>query len=111
MNSTIQGYVNSIKEGRLSRMKSEIKWIYGYGRSHVLSIIIYTALGLSSAVVGLFSSLVSKDLVDIITGQNTGELLKTFITIIAATVFGAVISQFSIYFSSKITLKRSEERR
>lgn len=86
-------------------MKSEIKWIYGYGRSHVLSIIIYTALGLSSAVVGLFSSLVSKDLVDIITGQNTGELLKTFITIIAATVFGAVISQFSIYFSSKITLK------
>lgn len=100
----IKGYLAAIKNGRLKEVREEIKWIYGYGKRHVLSIAFYTALGMTSTVVALFSSLVSRDLVDIITGHQTGELLKTFISIIAAQLVGMAVSQLSLYVSSKINL-------
>ncbi len=100
----IKGYITAIKNGRLKELKEETKWIYSYGKRHVLSIALYTALGMTSTVVALFSSLVSRDLVDIVTGHQTGELLKTFISIIAAQLVGVAVSQTSLYISSKINL-------
>ena len=104
MPAKIKGYVTAIKNGRLKELREETKWIYGYGKRHVLSIAFYTALGMTSTVVALFSSLVSRDLVDIVTGHQTGELLKTFISIIAAQLVGVAVSQTSLYISSKINL-------
>ena len=104
MSAEIKGYITAIKNGRLKELREETKWIYGYGKRHVLSIAFYTALGMTSTVVALFSSLVSRDLVDIVTGHQTGELLKTFISIIAAQLVGVAVSQTSLYISSKINL-------
>ena len=104
MSAEIKGYITAIKNGRLKELREETKWIYGYGKRHVLSIALYTALGMTSTVVALFSSLVSRDLVDIVTGHQTGELLKTFISIIAAQLVGVAVSQTSLYISSKINL-------
>ncbi len=104
MSAKLRGYFTAIKNGRLTELKKEIAWIYGYGRRHVFAIALYTLLGMSSTLVGLFSSLVSRDLVDIITGHQTGELLKTFATIIGAQLIGVVISQSSLYVSTRINL-------
>lgn len=98
-------YCQRIKEGRLKEMKEEIKWIYHYAKEHVGSILIYTVLGLSGTVVSLISSLVSRDLVDIITGHNTGALLSTFCLMIGTTLGTTFIGQISAYLSTKINLK------
>lgn len=98
-------YCQRIKEGRLKEMKEEIKWIYHYAKEHVFSILIYTVLGLSGTVVSLISSLVSRDLVDIITGHNTGALLSTFCLMIGTTLGTTFIGQISSYLSTKINLK------
>lgn len=91
---------------RVREMRSQIRWIYGYGRKHLLSMGVYTLLGLSSTVVGLFMSLVSRDLVDIITGHKAGELVKTFVMMIAAqitvTVINAVSSYVTIWISTRV---------
>lgn len=105
MANIIAHYSQRIKEGRLKEMKAEIKWVYHYARTHVVSIIIYTLLGLSGTVVSLISSLVSRDLVDIITGHNTGALVSTFCWMIGTTLGSTMIGQVSAYLSTKISLK------
>ena len=90
---------------KIPSTKKATRWMWKYARRHMKSILTYTVLGFAGTIGGLVSSLVSKDLVDIITGHNTGELLKTFVMTIAASLFTMLISQFASYVSSVISIK------
>lgn len=69
----------------------------------------YTLLGFAGTIGGLVSSLVSKDLIDIITGHNTGELLKTFAMTVGAALFTMLISQVASYVSSMISIRVADD--
>ena len=71
-------YIKRIKEGRLRQMWEQTKWIYQYAKHYWWSMAFYTALGMVGVLISLLSSIVSKDLVDIITGHETGVLVQTF---------------------------------
>ena len=71
-------YKGRIREGRLQEMWRQTLWIYQYARRYWKAMIFYTALGMVGTVISLFSGFVSRDLVDIITGHKTGELIRTF---------------------------------
>lgn len=105
----IRYYFNKIKEGKLKDKLLIFKWIYGYAINHIPAIVIYTLLGMTGIILGLFTSLNSRDLVDIITGHRTGELLRTFIIMIVLTVVNTCVSQISSYLSTKISLKVNNE--
>ena len=107
----IQFYLGRIQSGRLQEMWRQTTWIYAYAKRYWLAMIFYTVLGLGGTVVSLLSSLVSKDLVDIITGHQTGELAKTFSLMIGIAVFSIVINQLTSYASSWISLKVNNEIR
>ena len=80
--SKIGHYAKRIKEGRLREIVGELRWVYGYGRKHIFAIIFYTLLGMSGSLTYLWSSLVSRDLVDLITGHKTGAHVKNHVIII-----------------------------
>ena len=105
MIAKIKHYINQIRRGRLKEIAALLAWIYRYAKQHMGYIALYTLLGLSGTVISLISSLVSKDLVDIITGQDSGKLLVTFCTMIGVTLGGNIIGQISGYLSSKISIK------
>lgn len=105
MIARIMHYIKQIRRGRLKEILTLLSWIYGYAKSHIIYIILFTLLGMSGTVLSLFSSLVSKDLVDIITGHDAGQLLTTFLTMISVTLFSNAINQISNYLSNKINLK------
>lgn len=107
--SGLSFYVKRVKEGRIKEMISQIKWIYGYGKKHWKAIIIYTLLGLTGTVITLLSSFVSKDLVDIVTGKQTGQVIATFCMMIGMTLGNTLINQISGYVSTKINLKVDSE--
>ena len=65
-----------IQKGILQDMLRQTRWIYDYARHYWWAMILYTALGLTGTILGLGSSIVSKNLVDIITGHETGELVR-----------------------------------
>ena len=71
--------------------------------------VFYTLLGLTGTVVSLGSSLVSRNLIDIITGHQTGELLKTFCLVIGFSIGNTLMTQLSNYASSWISLKVDTE--
>ncbi len=84
-----------IKEGMLKDMIRQTNWIYQYARHYWLAMIFYTALGLFGTVVGLGSSVVSKDLVDIITGHQTGKLVQTFCLMVGLSISNTLVSQIT----------------
>jgi ABC-type bacteriocin/lantibiotic exporter with double-glycine peptidase domain len=60
-------------------------------------------------VISLGTSLLSKDLVDIITGHKTSLLLKTFAMYIGFQVFNIVLNQLSGYASNWINIRVNNE--
>ena len=92
-----------IKAGRLKEMQRQTIWIYQYARRYWKAMIFYTLLGMSGTLIGLFTSMVSRDLVDIITGHRTGELVKTFSIMIGVAVGNIFLNQITNYVSSMIS--------
>ena len=98
-----------IKEGMLKDMARQTRWIYGYARRYWKSMIFYTISGLTGTAVGLAASVISKDLVDIITGHQTGELIKTFCMMIGFNLGSQAISLFTSYLSNWISIRVDNE--
>ena len=84
-------------------------WIYQYARNYWLTMVFYTLLGMVGTAVALLTSLVSKDLVDIITGHQTGEIVKTFSIMIGLNVGTTFLNQISEYASTYLSLKVDSE--
>ena len=102
-------YRERIKEGMLRDMWRQTLWIYEYARIYWKQMIFYTVLGLAGTLVSLISSLISRDMVDIITGQQAGLLARTFCLYIGFSVGNVLISQISNYFAN--TVDRADPRR
>lgn len=98
-----------IQEGRMSELKSQVKWVLRYARRYWKHMIIYTVIGLSGTLVALISGFVSRDMVDIITGHKVGAVLAQFASLIMITLLNTLIGQVSEYVSLKINLKVSNE--
>ena len=98
-----------LKQGTLKKMWAQTLWIYQYGRRYWKAMILYTLLGLMGTGVSLISSLISKDLVDIITGHQTGQLLSTFAAMIGFSIANILVSQASGYASAYVSMKVDTE--
>ena len=109
MNEKIAFYINRIKEGRIQEMWQQTKWIYQYARHYWFAMAAYTILGMTGTLVGLATSLISKNLVDIITGHQTGEVIKTFCLMIILNTATTFLSLISDYASSWIGMRVDAE--
>ena len=105
----IEFYIGRIKAGRLKELKKQTAWIYSYARHYWPMMFFYTALGMSGTVMGIITSFVSRDLVDIITGYQAGELAKTFGIMIGMAVANILVSQLTSYVSSRISMRIDAE--
>lgn len=90
-------------------MRAQIAWIYSYARHYYKEMIFYTLLGMGGVALGLVSSLVSRNMVDIITGMRTGRLVQTFSVMVGMAVAGIVVNQITSYFSNRISYRVDAE--
>ena len=99
MKQWIRKIIIKIKEGYLKEIYRETVWMYQYAKRYWLSICFYIFAGVFSTVMGLGSSVVSKDLIDAVTGVRKDRILMFAILIICMTAAGiisnAVISRIS----------------
>ena len=98
-----------LKPENLQKMWLQSKWIWQYGKRYWKSMVVYTLLGIAGSGVSLVSSFISKDLIDIITGHQTGKLLSTFAAMIGFSIANILFSQASTYASTFINLKVDSE--
>ncbi len=109
MKEKIQFYMNRIRAGRIQEMWLQTKWIYQYVRHYRMAMIFYTVLGMTGTVISLSASMVSKDLVDIITGHETGAVVQTFAIMIGLNIGTTLMNQISGYASGWISMKVDTE--
>lgn len=98
-----------IKAGRLREMRRQTVWIYQYVRRYWLIMVLYTLLGMVGTVVSLGTSLVSRDLVDIITGHQTGAVVRTFCMMAGLSVGTIFLSKISDYAAGYLNMKVDTE--
>ncbi len=58
----------------IKELWQEIVWIYRYGKNYTGAILLYVLLGLLATAVGLFSSVVSKYLIDAVTSGDVSRI-------------------------------------
>lgn len=109
MKEKLKFYASRIKSGRLKEMGRQTAWIYGYAKKYWWAMIFYTLLGFVGTGFGLFASWVSKNLVDIVTGHNSGALVQTFGLMVGMNVATLVTNQISDYVSAYISMKVDAE--
>ena len=105
MIAKLQFYLERIQDGRLKEMWTQTLWLYSYVRKYWFSIVLYTLIGLGGTGISLITSLLSRDLVDIVTGHKSNELLKTFIMYISFTLANVILSKILDYIATIISLK------
>lgn len=105
MTTKLRFYIERIRDGRLKEMWTQTLWLYSYVRKYWFSIVLYTLIGLGGTGISLITSLLSRDLVDIITGHKSAELLKTFIMYISFTLANVILSKILDYIATIISLK------
>ncbi|MBO6089650.1 MAG: ABC transporter ATP-binding protein, partial [Lachnospiraceae bacterium] len=105
----IKFYIERIKAGRLKSMRAQAKWIYGYAKHYFWHMLFYTILGMAGVGVSLLLGLVSRDMVDIITGHKTGEIIKYFVMMVVYNVVSLFFTQITNYISSYISMKVDAE--
>lgn len=98
-----------MQNGTFKKMLQQTKWIYQYAKRYWKAMIMYTLLGIVGTLFSLASSMISKDLVDIITGHEVGSLFRTFATMIIFSIIGVLITQATGYASSYVNLKVDTE--
>ena len=91
------------KEGTFSEILEDWKWIFSYSKRYKGAIAFYTFLGVFSTTLGLVSSIASKYMIDIITGDRVDQLP----VMIALMVGSALISLFFSNYIGRLSLKLS----
>lgn len=101
----IRRIIRRIREGRLQELLSQWLWMGGYVRKYWLLIGTYTLIGASGSLMGLGTSLLSRNLVDSVTGDSTVKILASALGYAGVGLFQMVISALRTRLSMRITMK------
>ncbi|MDO4556762.1 MAG: ABC transporter ATP-binding protein [Lachnospiraceae bacterium] len=86
-------------------MWQEWLWILHYAKQYKLEILFYIASGIIGTIVGLGSSIASKYLIDIVTGNNTSSVVIMAVAMISLSVFGILFQNLCSRISAKIGIR------
>lgn len=107
----IRHIVKRIREGRLTELFAELTWLSVYAKRYWWLIALYTFLMTSGSLLSIGSTVVSKDLVDAVTGHNVADIAYV-ITLYVGTGIGQIlISVIRTRISLRIQLRIQTEIR
>ncbi len=92
------------REGSFRELLDDWRWIFSYSVRYRRMIVLYTVLGLTSSTFSLVSAVVSKYMIDIVIGRDTGRLWLLALLMISTMVFSLVFSSLRKRYSAKISV-------
>ena len=100
-----------IREGALYEILDEIKWIYKYSVHYKWQIIWYIFLGIFATGMSLGTGVVSKYIIDAVTGYDSGGLIPAVVGYVAMNLFNIGVSGWSGMISARIRIMVTQEIR
>ena len=85
---TLNTMVGRLNDGTFTEIIDDWKWIFGYSARYKGAIIFYIVLGILSSTMGLASSIITKYLIDIVTGYQKDKLPVLIILMVFSSVLG-----------------------
>ncbi len=104
----IKKLIQKIKDGTATQILYELRWIGGYSRQYWWAIGWYIFLGILGVVVTLGASVISKDIIDIVTGYQNGRAVQTAVIYVAMQLIAIVIKAITSRISAKVQLRVSQ---
>lgn len=102
--SSIQMLLDKVDDGTFRDFWQDWKWIFSFSKKYKLVIALYTLLGVGSTTLGLVSSVVSKYMIDIVTGYKYDKLISLGLIMLFSTVLSLVFSSVVNRFSLKLSI-------
>lgn len=103
--------IRKIQEGALREMIRELHWIYQYGLKYKGSILWYICLGVFGIATGLAGSVMSKYIIDAVTGYDSAGLASMAVAYVCLQLFTIGSRAWSSMISEKIVIKVDQEIR
>lgn len=107
----IKKLFRKLKQGMLKELVSELVWIYGYGIRYKWAILWYMVLGIFGTAMSFGASIISKNIIDAVTGYNTGGLASAAVFYVAMQLLRIGTNAVSGRISAKIEIKVDQEIR
>ena len=107
----IKKVIKKIQDGMLQEMWEEAKWMWQYIRRYKFAVFFYLILGIFSTLMGLAGSVLSKYLIDAVTGVDKTNIGWIIGGIVGMALGGVVISAITSRISTKISIKVNNEIR
>lgn len=107
--SFIKKVIKKIKEGLLKEMWMEAKWMYQYINRYKFAVLFYLILGITSTIMGLGGSVLSKYLIDAVTGVDKKNIGIIVAGIVFMAIGGIIINAINSRISTKISIKVNNE--
>jgi len=100
---------NRWKEGTFNEIIDDCKWIFSYSKRYKGTIVFYTLLGIVSSSLALVSGVISKYVIDIVTGYKTDKLGLLAALMVGSALFSLVFGSVLNRVSTKLQLKIHHE--
>ena len=98
-----------IQDGSFSEIIDDWKWIFSYSSRYKSAIFFYTFLGVFGTTLGLVSSIASKYVIDIITGDKFDKLPMMIIIMVGSSLFSLFFSNYIGRLSLKLSIRINNE--
>lgn len=103
--------IRKIQEGALREVMRELHWIYQYGLKYKGSILWYILLGVLGIATGLAGSVISKYIIDAVTGYDSKSLVPAALAYVFLQLFTIGSRAWTSMISEKIVIKVDQEIR
>ena len=103
--------IKKIQDGTLREVMRELHWIYQYGLKYKGSILWYIFLGVFGIATGLAGSVISKYIIDAVTGYDSTGLVPAAVAYVLLQLFTIGSRAWTSLISEKIVIKVDQEIR
>lgn len=93
----------------ISDFWKEIKWTYNYAKKYRMAILFYCVIGVLGTVMGLVGSVMTKKLIDVVTGYNTSQIGVIVAIMLGMGTGNIVMNAITGRISAKISIKVQNE--
>lgn len=102
---------NKIKAGLLREMLQELGWIYGYSKRYKWQIVFYVLLGILGTLMSLGASVLSKYIIDAVTGYDSGSIVAIAVFYVSMQLLRIGFNAWSTQVSASIRIRVDQEIR
>lgn len=89
----------------MKQISAELRWIAGYARRYVWQMLWYVFIGLVGMVMGLAASVLSKNLIDAVTGVREGNIAWLVAGYVVLQLSSIGFSALNSFISTRVRLK------